>query len=1178
MDTLIKMALIKSAKFDYAEVNLDANSLFIGANGAGKTTLLRAILYFYTADGRTLGISSAKKTSFSDYYFDEEHSYIVYMYKKQDKFILVVLHKNSSIRFRFCLLDSVPDIKKIFVQNSRAVEPATLWAELRKIGNLSPTLNASQYRQTLYSKSSKLKYFSLFEAKDYDGFVKTLSNIFVNSKVDSGAIKKVIVSSLNVEKSIDIERIKRYLSEFNDTYQDIVSYEKSAKNREKLLKFLTEYEYKKVDIKENLSTLAFSKKEVEKKIETLNEKNEKLSSSKTSLEEKVRYENSLFDKRKTRLNEEIGGLKSEIKKAKELKEFYKNEKIQEKIDAYSSLALKKSGLELLKSKYDFLTKEHQEIEQSHKQRVETIQNSFQNRLNSINSKKIELQKSIYEEQNILKDKQRDELEKIDDEYKKEEDFQRLKKENLGLELRDKKYELQSIKKEVFIYKDRELLNKKLIKDKDIVREISRLNSELNTLNERLDREKRVSEADIKGVLEKETFELEVLHKKEQTLKNLLSPKNSSVIKNIYDNNLNVDKYIYFLKEEILESEIDVQLYEKSSKIFELDFFDVDIPKSELGDKLTSIKLKKESLKKQYKLKKDNIQRVFKNLENSTYRDKKELNEQIKSICKEQMKIKSDITKLKNIDIEESERFRKNSLIKIENITSTILILQESIENLEESLESLKKEKQNKKTAKKSNVTKLLNELQEEFEKAEKEFTQEKISQNTAKEKELNEQNRSYYEVLKEKKVDTEELKKVLSEIAKLSLHVEQIENYKVIITNYNTAKLDYIGRIKPNESNLNELNKKLQNLTDIYNVETASLGRTIKEYIDKVDKNKIGINSYGEAMVRVKEFENGAIMRECLEVVKEYKANETYENLDSIIASLGNLNSQYRELEKSISSLVGRLNEIYNNSLNIKRDFNSIKSAYHLKSFSQDNKIEHYKDLQSQSLNQIIKSSTEEYDNLMLYSGKIEILVKKITKLFSEIKIGVIDDLTLRYSRTNNKVIEQLQAVKQLSEDNPNGYGISLFNDTNNSKEMIKLLKQLRDTIEYDNLDSIELEDSFVLEFKVVENGNDSRYQTSLDNIGSNGTDVLVKSMIYIAMLHIFKSKSTKKELAVNVILDEIGILSQRYLKELIEFANKYGIYFINGAPDEKLIGTYKRVSLIQNINNRSIVQELISK
>ena len=54
MDGLINTTLVKSAKFDFTSVNLDGNSLFIGANGAGKTTLLRAILFFYIGSSEGL--------------------------------------------------------------------------------------------------------------------------------------------------------------------------------------------------------------------------------------------------------------------------------------------------------------------------------------------------------------------------------------------------------------------------------------------------------------------------------------------------------------------------------------------------------------------------------------------------------------------------------------------------------------------------------------------------------------------------------------------------------------------------------------------------------------------------------------------------------------------------------------------------------------------------------------------------------------------------------------------------------------------------------------------------------------------------------------------------------------------------------------------------------------------
>ena len=84
MDGLISISLIKSAKFDFAQLPLDGNTLCVGANGAGKTTLLRAVLFFYVANGRTLGINSNKKVAFSDYYFEYENSYIAYVYKKGD--------------------------------------------------------------------------------------------------------------------------------------------------------------------------------------------------------------------------------------------------------------------------------------------------------------------------------------------------------------------------------------------------------------------------------------------------------------------------------------------------------------------------------------------------------------------------------------------------------------------------------------------------------------------------------------------------------------------------------------------------------------------------------------------------------------------------------------------------------------------------------------------------------------------------------------------------------------------------------------------------------------------------------------------------------------------------------------------------------------------------------------
>jgi hypothetical protein len=447
-----------------------------------------------------------------------------------------------------------------------------------------------------------------------------------------------------------------------------------------------------------------------------------------------------------------------------------------------------------------------------------------------------------------------------------------------------------------------------------------------------------------------------------------------------------------------------------------------------------------------------------------------------------------------------------------------------------------------------------------------------------KEQQLQTQKELYEKKLKEKDVDTLSLEKLTQKETRHQQKIEQIQSYQNIIYDYKKDKKEYFDPLKELQTTLKTIQNEQKELQNSFKIQKQTLEEKLNSYQRQIQENTTQLKHHQDGVKRVENFELSASMQECKTLGLVYEKNETVAELYEVLDSIGNLLVLYRENEKDITSFIGKLHTIFDTTLNIKRQSDSLKSAYNIKTFYDDKKIQHYKDLQTTTLNQIIKTSIEEYDNLMFYSSQIESLVKKITKLFSEIQIGVIDELSLRYLHTNNRVIELLSMVKELNDENPNGFGLTLFNDGSNSKEMVKLLKNLRDTIELESVGSIELEDSFVLEFRVVENGNDSRYQTSLDNIGSNGTDVLVKSMIYIAMLHIFKSKTTKKDLEIHVVLDEIGILSQRYLKELIEFANRYNIYFINGAPDEKLIGTYKRVSLISNQNNNSIVQELISR
>ena len=110
----------------------------------------------------------------------------------------------------------------------------------------------------------------------------------------------------------------------------------------------------------------------------------------------------------------------------------------------------------------------------------------------------------------------------------------------------------------------------------------------------------------------------------------------------------------------------------------------------------------------------------------------------------------------------------------------------------------------------------------------------------------------------------------------------------------------------------------------------------------------------------------------------------------------------------------------------------------------------------------------------------------------------------------------------------------------------------------------LSLQEGFVLTFTVKENGNKLKAAQSLNDIGSNGTSTLVKSIINISLLEMVNQNS---KILNHCILDEIGTISPRYFKELKNYANSSGFLFVNGMPteDDILISMYPTVYIGQN-------------
>jgi AAA15 family ATPase/GTPase len=116
---LNRIVEINISNVKYADIELSGNTCFVGTNNFGKTSLQRAILFFYSANSRGLGISASQKP-FEEHYFRYENSYLVYEIATEDKPFFVIVYRHNKLVFRFVDAAFNPDF--FFTANDEAMK------------------------------------------------------------------------------------------------------------------------------------------------------------------------------------------------------------------------------------------------------------------------------------------------------------------------------------------------------------------------------------------------------------------------------------------------------------------------------------------------------------------------------------------------------------------------------------------------------------------------------------------------------------------------------------------------------------------------------------------------------------------------------------------------------------------------------------------------------------------------------------------------------------------------------------------------------------------------------------------------------------------------------------------------------------------------------------------------
>ena len=329
---------------------------------------------------------------------------------------------------------------------------------------------------------------------------------------------------------------------------------------------------------------------------------------------------------------------------------------------------------------------------------------------------------------------------------------------------------------------------------------------------------------------------------------------------------------------------------------------------------------------------------------------------------------------------------------------------------------------------------------------------------------------------------------------------------------------------------------------------------------------------------------------------REFAENNIIETVKELSEILSDLKNRVMTLSRKRDSFINAVKQFKanftpQNTFHFATEFNTESDyanfAANLSEFIGNDMIESYRQRVSDHYARILRTIGIETGNLMSNRSQVQATVNEINRDFRENNfVGVVKEIELRISDSSDRLVQHLLVIKKFNDEHGDSIGeMDLFTDesqrTQNNHRAVELLTMLMDELDADQKrDHVTLADVFKLEFRVRENDNDTGWVERLSNVGSDGTVILVKAMVNIMLINVFKKKVSKRfgDFRLHCMMDEIGKLHPDNVAGILDFANKRNIYLVNSSPTTYNATAYKYTySLSKDSNNVTVVKTLMT-
>lgn len=1208
MRALRKIIFVNSANIRYAEVKLDGNVHFIGTQGVGKSTLLRAILYFYNADKLHLGIPKEMK-SFDEFYLPHANSYMVYEVEHEHgPFSILVFRSSGRACYRF--IDAAYQ-KELLIDEHGEVTAEWKVIRDRLNGTYSSKIidRYEQYRDILYGNrqavGKEFVRFQLLETNRYQNIPRSIQNVFLNSRLDANFIKDIIIRSMSEEEAyIDLGYFRRQVSDFEQEYKDILCWYKTNQKGESVVRkqadaVVTAYHellYMKQQIEELCGELRYTERITRERLPLIDTKIGNLMQEQDRQKRLLSEVQQKHDAEKATLNQEQGVVNDKLRRTKERKEYYANQQIDVVMNRCDKEPVVKTELDALKDKLAELTARFHDVTTKYKalcqkitNQLETFKQGQRQRILNYGQEKQNTDERLLKEYDAMRTE-------IELSFEEKIDSATNAINAIKTEQNDCDKELLKLKFLVPFEEEKKALTQQLneqqLYEKTFEGRIAKLASDVNSVQTEYDKKEAKINTDYTYQLDKKQKQTDAVVEQIQTIDALLDRTKGSLYEWLEDNKpdweQNIGKVIN--EEKILyQTGLRPQKADGASlygvKLDLMDFpLNVRKPK-QLKDEKDALENKLKQLRTEYTEILYSQEKAIEDLKRQFTPKIKELRQQ-KSIAETELnmipqKRKGILVKIEDYDAKAKliiDKSKNELLNRQQKLAHDLTSAQNALERINtDKQKQLKSAQKNHNDAKENNVnicTERVAEINAETKIREQET-----------DAELRKLKQQEVDELKGRGADTTLVEDCKAKISKAEDELKYIDRNRKLVYDYKRDKEELFDQEDNLKSQRKSLTERIIRLDEKYGQRKQKYEQQITTIGKELSERREEKKHLEDELQKTERFTHDDNL--CPPMLAEAKEKQTLrtpgqavDELKEIIFSRQSKHNQFKQSINVFKSNFSAKNTFsFRTELTIDEDY--LDFANNLDEFLINNKLEEYRRRTSERYVNILARVSKEMGELTRHESDVDKIIHDINNDFKERNfVGVIKLIALQSVPSADKMVQLMKRIKEFNDDNQFAMGeMNLFSTANrddvNQKAVGHLLDFMKSLTDNPSRQYLTLSDLFQLQFRIIENDNDTGWADKLSHVGSEGTDTLVKAMINIMLINVFKEKVSRKfgDFRIHCMMDEIGKLHPQNIK------GARNILLINSSPTTYNVSDYRYTYLLQKDGkSKTIVHSLISQ